>query len=187
MNEREWVETIARKLPKSPGFKSGKLGAHTGLRLPYGCEIREYKGNQEQADTIRYQTDLLIVEATGTDTWIPRVVIEAKFSRITTHDAITYSQKAAAHRSVHPYLRYGIMLGNWGEAPLPGRLFRHGQHFDFMFSFKGARARDSEWKRFLRLVKDEVRASRATEQLTYGSRLKDRDRYTLLHRKLVLE
>jgi hypothetical protein len=26
--------------------------------------------------------------------------------------AITYSQKASTHRAVHPYLRYGIMLGD---------------------------------------------------------------------------
>ncbi len=41
---------------------------------------------------------------------------------ITTHDVITYSHKAATHRQVHPYLRYGIL---WVEENniLPGRLF----------------------------------------------------------------
>ncbi len=46
------------------------------------------------------------------DRWKPRVVVEAKLGKVTTNDAITYSQKASTHRAVHPYLRYGIMLGD---------------------------------------------------------------------------
>ncbi|GAB4286004.1 MAG: hypothetical protein Kow0081_4020 [Candidatus Dojkabacteria bacterium] len=62
--------------------------------------------------------------------------IEAKINSVTTHDAITYSQKAQTHKNVHSYLRYGILIGNRKDYALPGRLFRHGQHFDFMLSWK---------------------------------------------------
>ncbi|GAI54911.1 unnamed protein product, partial [marine sediment metagenome] len=57
--------------------------------------------------------------------------IEGKINSVTTHGAITYSQKASTHKNVHPYLRYGILLGNRKHYPLPGRLFRHGAYFDF--------------------------------------------------------
>lgn len=87
---------------------------------------------------LRAQTDLSIVEHIDAERWTPRVVVEAKLGSVTTHDAITYSEKAATHRSVHPYLRYGIMLGEREHHPLPGRLYRHGAQFDFMVSFRGA-------------------------------------------------
>jgi hypothetical protein len=51
-----------------------------------------------------YQTDLLISERLddGED-WTPRVVVEFKLGSVTTHDALTYSAKAATHKNVHPY------------------------------------------------------------------------------------
>jgi len=45
-----------------------------------------------------------------------------------------------------PYLRYGIFLGKRDHYPLPGRLFRHGAHFDFMLSWRGYEPDPSEWK-----------------------------------------
>ena len=55
-----------------------------------------------------YQTDLCIFEKKSEDVSIPRVVMEFK-TRITTHDALTYSAKATKHKQVYPYLRYGIV------------------------------------------------------------------------------
>ena len=39
-----------------------------------------------------------IAACLSTNRWKPRVVVEAKLGSITTHDAITYNQKAATHR-----------------------------------------------------------------------------------------
>jgi hypothetical protein len=66
--------------------------------------------------------------------WKPQIIIEGKLNSVTTHDTITYSQKAATHRNVHPFLRlrYVILIGNRKYFPLLGRLFRHRAHFDFM-------------------------------------------------------
>jgi hypothetical protein len=105
---------------------------------------------------------------------------------ITTHDAITYSHKAANHRSVFPYLRYGIMLGNRQQYPLPGRLYRHGTQFDFMISFKGYDLSHKERKSFRELVLEEVEASRALEKMIYQSRNRDRDHHALFHRRLTV-
>src|SRR5437762_1914223 len=108
------------------------LEVKTRLRLAYGHEIVSYLEKPVTRST-KFETDLAIVETTD-GAWRPRVVVEAKLGSVTTHDAITYSQKAVHHRAVHPYLRYGVMLGRRRHHPLPGRLYRHGAQFDFMIS-----------------------------------------------------
>lgn len=80
-----------------------------------------------------YETDLLIYEENERKR-VPRVVIEAKFQKVTTHDAIIYSEKATEHKALMPFLRYGIMIGAMEEAELPWRLVSHGSDFDFMFA-----------------------------------------------------
>ena len=135
----------------------------------------------------RLQTDLVIIETNKDGQWKPRVVIEAKVRSINTHAAITYSQKAASHKSVHPYLRYGIMLGERRHYPLPGRLYRHGLHFDFMMSFVAAEPTAAEMLKFSDVLRAEVEASRKIEKVIYESQSPKRDHYTMLHRRLTLE
>jgi len=87
-------------------------------------EIISYKDNQpEETNLIKYETDLIICQNLSENEWKPRIIIEGKLNSVTTHDAITYSQKAATHKNVHPFLRYGILIGNRKHFPLPGRLF----------------------------------------------------------------
>jgi hypothetical protein len=131
---------------------------------------------------IRYQTDVLIIERTTTDVWKPRVVIEGKIDSVTTHDAITYSEKAFAHKRVHPYLRYGILLGHRKHYPLPGRLFRHGLYFDFMVSWVSYEPTPTEGKDFFALLLEQVEASRHLEEMLYQSRRAHRKRYVVLHK-----
>ena len=192
MKEGAWVEEIRDRLVRARSGLPKGIEARVGLRLPYGYEARSYPAEGGPStgpagSDISFQTDLALVEVLEDGSWKPRVIIEAKVRSVTTHDAITYSQKAAAHRSVHPYLRYGIALGIMGATPLPGRLYRHGQHLDFMYAFRGAQPTPKEWTRFLKLIRDEVAASRHMEALLYQVRGKDRQRHVLLHRKLVLE
>src|SRR5687768_13658367 len=91
---------------------AGSVEVKTRLKLAYGNEITSYRGDKpESRKPDSFQTDLALVELLEDERWKPRIVIEAKIDTVTSHDAITYSQKAAAHRRVHSYLRYGIMLG----------------------------------------------------------------------------
>ena len=85
---------------------------------------------------------------------------------------------------MHPYLRYGMMLGKRDNYPLPGRLYSHGAMFDFMISFRGFRPSDVESRCFVKLLRSEVQASRTLQRILFDSRKKHRDRYTVLHRKL---
>ena len=187
MTEAQWVESIASALqPVLPGARK-TLTVVTGKRIAYGHEILGYTGPDPNVSTNSFQTDLAILELGTGDEWRPRVIVEAKIGSITTHDAITYSHKAQLHRTVHPYLRYGVMLGQRGRFPLPGRLFRHGQHFDFMFSFEKSKPLQAELAAFARLIKYEVEASRRFEKVLYDSRKRNREHFTLLHRRLALK
>jgi hypothetical protein len=183
MNEVEWVKHIAAAVSAQKLLSQDGLSLRTSLKLAYGCEIQSY-GPEPVPQSISFETDLAIVEAIDESSWKPRVVVEAKLGSITTHDAITYSQKAAAHRAVHPYLRYGIMLGEREHHPLPGRLYRHGAQFDFMISFRGVDPDETEMAMFVELLQAEVLASRTLEKILYESRRRNRDHYTLLHRQL---
>lgn len=178
---------MADEIRNSALRRAPLLSVRTGLRVPYGFEIRSYSPNAVTPGSIEFQTDLAVIETDSSGNWKPRVIVEAKIRRINTHDCITYSQKAAAHKAVHPYLRYGVMLGERQHYPLPGRLYRHGAHFDFMISFVATRPTKAESRRFAQLIRAEVAASRALERIIYESRRPSRDHYTLLHRPLVLE
>jgi hypothetical protein len=150
--------------------------------LPYRNEIHAYHddGYAPMARRITsYQTGILIWE-TFDGGWIPRVVIECKIGSVTTHDALTYSAKAASHIQVHPYLRCGILIG---ELPyVPARLLKHGTHFDFMAAWPKARASEPEWRAFVAVLTDEVAASRLLGRLSARGRACERRK--LIHRPL---
>lgn len=184
MIEYEWVKHISECLKESAFLREMGIEVRTGLSLPYGFEITSHHNdNSPLSNTISFETDLAIIEVDGAGNWKPRVIIEAKIRSITTHDAITYSHKAASHKAVYPYLRYGIMLGDRQHYPLPGRLYRHSSHFDFMFSFVSEEASPHEIEKFRSLLENEIEASRTMEKLIYKSRSSARAKYTIFHRK----
>ena len=67
---------------------------------------------------------------------------------------------------------------------LPGRLYRHGTQFDFMISFRDYKPSPKELQAFQGVLWEEVRASQKLENMIYESRRRDREHYTLLHRRL---
>lgn len=187
MRETEWVEFVADAVRGGIAGSDQSLKIETQLKLPYGYEIRAYRQEREpESEAIEFATDFIVVENLDGG-WKPRVVVEAKVGSVTTHDAITYSQKAANHRAVFPYLRYGIMIGNRQHYPLPGRLYRHGTQFDFMISFQRYEPSPREIEAFRGVLMAEVEASQALERMIYESRRRDRDHHTLFHRRLDLD
>lgn len=187
-NENKWMSLVLN-LINTELLQIGQknLAASQGKKLPYAFEILSYEDRiPVQRNIIAYETDILIYEIMGPKEWKPRVVIEGKLGSVTTHDAITYSQKALTHKNVHPYLRYGIILGNRKHYPLPGRLFRHGAFFDFMLSWKAIEPSDEELNRLITLILEEVDASRNLDEILFNSRNPNRARYTFLHRPLKL-
>jgi hypothetical protein len=185
IRERAWVSGLVPRLAAALESLDKTLEVRDGYRLAYSREVLSYHSAEPMREAgMRYETDLLVVERVA-DGWTPRVVVEAKLRSVTTHDAITYSQKAATHKHVHPYLRYGIFLGGRGRNPLPGRLFRHGAHFDFMLSWKQLEPTAQEFESFVTLLVDEVRASRLLQEIMYNTRARGRAGYSVLHKPVV--
>jgi len=187
--ETEWIHSIViGKLQKGLKALDEKLLVEDRKKLPYTCEILFYNGDTARRYNANvYETDVLIYEKLPDRKWKPRIIIEAKIKDVTTHDAITYSQKASTHKNVHPYLRYGILLGNRKHYPLPRRLIRHGAHFDFMLSWRGYEPTDGEWQKFISIIDKEIAASRKLEEILYNSGSPNKERYCCLHRPLILE
>ncbi len=188
MNEKEWMKEVRKRLKKEIFFKDTNLSFYDGRKIPYSFEIISYKENEpEETNLIKYETDLIICQNLTENKWKPRIIIEGKLNSDTTHDAMTYSQKAATHKHVHPFLRYGILIVNRKHYPLPGRLFRNGVQFDFMLSWVGYEPTNEEWKDFIKVIKDEIQYSQQLEEMIFHSRSRNRKHYTVLQRKLYLK
>ena len=159
-------------------------------KIPYALEVFSFSTDfgvrTDSLTETTFQTDMVIYEKKA-ERIIPRVVIEAKIKSVTTHDAITYSQKALYHKNVIPFLRYGIMLGDRKDYALPGRLFRHGTNFDFLFSFQGAIPSNKEKEAFIAMLKKEIDYSRQMEYVLGSSRKRSRKKYFLLQKEFHLE
>lgn len=186
MTEREWVKKILKpEIQKASEACNENLAVEVGQRLPYTYQVRSYAAQEPKGkpESRGYETDVLVYEGTA-QAWTPRMIIEAK-TRITTHDAITYSQKAAEQKSVHPYLRYGMLGGN--REHLPGRLLWHGTHFDFMVAWKDYEPSENERKELIDLVREEVKSSRELEKIFFDSLKRDFEPYRFLRRSLILK
>lgn len=183
MRENDWTAMIGGKLEA----ELRDLFVESLRRIPYSQEIESYSEGWQPnyMNPMRFETDMVVFENVG-GIVKPRVIVEAKLDRITTHDAITYSYKAEKHKAITPYVRYGIMIGEREHYPLPGRLFRHGTNFDFMFSFKGDMPDGTEWEAFVALIQREVLYSRQTEEMLHESRSPGRKHYYMMEKQLVL-
>jgi hypothetical protein len=188
-DELAWVKSLAgliEDLVRPLSEKSVTTAACWGHKLTYAHEIEKYDTNDNPTSrSARYETDLLVYDEDSESNWVPRVVIECKLGAVTTHDALTYSSKAATHKHVHPYLRYGILVGGWEGGPLPARLVRHGAYFDYMAVFDGKDLTPEERTGLSSILQDEVVASRALQSLL-TDRTAGRRRYRILHRPLRL-
>jgi hypothetical protein len=186
-SEKEWVRSLRPPLQDSLqacGDGEWRIEVCAGEKLTYVHETLLYRNDGSgEHRSAKYETDLLVYDIRGNGDWIPRVVLECKLGGVTTHDALTYSTKAATHRHVHPYLRYGTLIGAFDTA-LPGRLIRHGAFFDFMMVWWAEQPSKEEWADLTGLLADEVKASRTLQALLTESRFRGRKRFRLLHRPL---
>jgi hypothetical protein len=188
-SEKDWTDSLRPQLqtalqPCQDG--EWRVEVCTGWRLTYAHEILLYrKAGSGEHRSPGYATDLLVYDIRDNGDWIPRVVIECKLGSVTTHDALTYSTKAATHKHVHPYLRYGILVGAF-DTGLPGRPIRHGAYFDFMMVLSAEQPSKKEWSELKRALAEEVAASRTLQSMLTESRSRERKRIRLLHRRLWL-
>jgi len=185
MTEKQWVETIKEYLQSLKLSKN--IIVDTLTKLPYAYEILEYNKDftPTKENSMPFETDMLIYEKIE-NVIKPRIIIEAKLEEITTHDAITYSYKAQNHKSITPFIRYGIIIGNRKHYPLPGRLFRHGANFDFMISFQKEELNAIEKTTFRGLLKKELLYSQQLEEIFLNTRSVNREHYFVMQKELKL-
>ena len=167
MNETEWTKQICKILNNHFKKLKSTFHADTNVKLPYGTVIKDFDKNWNASYSEKenkFATDLVIYEEKDGKR-IPRVVIEAKFKNVTTHDAITYGKKAVLHKNLMPALRYGLMIGSMEDRDLQWRLFEHGGDFDFMFCFKAEEPNDEEQEAFSNLVDSEIENSKKLENM----------------------
>lgn len=189
MNEIEWAANISERLNEHFSKRTPELSRlHSGCNqwLPYRFEIFDYSdGDGIKGHSTPYKTDILIWDRVSDTTRVPRVVIETKL-RISTQDALTYSAKAETHKQVHPYLRYGLLMGG-AEHTVPVRLFRHGAFFDFMATWKSQEPSKGEFQRLVGILEEEVTISRTIEGFVGPKGSKTKKRYSVIRRKLSFE
>ena len=193
MKEKDWVKSIYLKLEKELRLFDDNIRVCESYKLPYTSEVLSYIDDKpNKQNLLKSETDFLVYELVDETLWKPkiwkpRIIIEAKANSVKTHDAIAFNQKAQTHKNVHPYLRYGILIGNRMNKSLSGRLFRHGQHFDFVQSWKTYEADKAEWEQLIEILKSEITASRLIEEIIFDSTTSNRQGFNLLHRPLILE
>lgn len=148
MDEKEWTISIKEKLEKE--IDTQRYEITCGERVPYTASISLDK----KTNFKKYETDLLIKENIDGN-FIPRLIIESKYLNVTTHDTITYSNKALAHKNLYMGLRYGLMIGNSKQKITP-KVLQHGMNFDFMMAFGNDIPTEKEWELFVRVVKSNL-------------------------------
>jgi hypothetical protein len=84
---------------------------------------------------------------------------------LSSHDVITYSAKARKHKSVYPYLRYGLVIAN--ETTIPGRFFIHNEALDFCIAAKSYRL-NRVHEVFASTLRLEIATSRQLEAIAFG-------------------
>ena len=114
-----------------------------------------------------FEQDILVYDESvdGHTSVVPRIVAEVKFGKVTTHDAIVYSEKADRIRRVYPYVRYVFILG--GMTNIPGRVLRLGQRFDFIVALEEEMT-DSALTQFTDLLRDEAAASLKLAEILFA-------------------
>lgn len=105
-----------------------------GKRLPSELECRSQERiiynlrytRDNDTRTQSFQTDLAVFHDDH-----PRIIIEVKRNNATTHDLISYDEKAYRHKRVYPSLRYGMLLVE--TSGLTKRYLWHSNDIDFFY------------------------------------------------------
>jgi hypothetical protein len=135
---RQVRDVLARSL--SPGYL-----VHVGKSILYKIEVNalgQVEPNSVDSPTrgqYAFQTDILIEKHAPS---IPLVVIELKSGGFSTHDVITYSSKAARHKDIYPYLRYGFVVV--GLSVLSRKFVTHNQGFDFAMALPDVSSQEAD-------------------------------------------
>lgn len=163
MSERQFAERLSHILSERLEGYLVATGEALWYRFIIDGEGKPYP-NPSRGPTrgdYAFETDVLVKKDA-----VPLVVIETKAGRLSTHDVLTYSAKAAKHKEVYPYLRYGLLVEGLGS--LPGRFFTHNASFDFALSVKDL---EREAETIVAEVERQVSAAEALRAVLQGRKV----------------
>jgi hypothetical protein len=201
--EKKWQSELRKEINSFFESESSlsSYEAIEGQKLPYRGWIRSYSaesdGEKYKLEPLKleqklYETDLLIVEKSNSTEVLseeliitPRVVIELKIG-ISTHEALTYGEKAGRHKQIHPALRYGVAL-RINNKKLPWRLITNSDNFDFMIGFDDTKKIEekNELDELMLLIQEEIKFSQTLEGLIFKKHASTNCSY--FHRKLEIK
>lgn len=126
---KQFVDQIRPRI-ESLGYK-----IITQANLPYTNFCDRIDGNNKGIDYSKgkksYAVDVLVYRELDNDEKIPLVIVEGKIRGYSTHDVITYSEKARTHKSVFPHIQYGFIVLDADDRDfMPLRYYLHSG-FDF--------------------------------------------------------
>ena len=162
--EKNFREAIVEGLRKSIIDMAVKIEPHKNLW--YSLHISdnghiEPRGSRPKRGYDAFQQDIVIFE-TRDGREVPRVVVETKSGGCSTHEAITYSNKARLLKQVYPFLRYVLAICQIDR--ITPKLIKHGEFFDgiFVLNFGSSDKREGnqDWNRFVDVVRREIETSR---------------------------
>lgn len=116
--------------------------------------------------TFAFQTDICLFEKID-DVKLPRIAIEFK-TNISTHDILTYSAKAGKHKTIYPFLRYGLLASEIDS--IPPRFFIHNEHLDFFIAGKNYKNEEKLKELITDLIKEELKISRTLDDIHFGKK-----------------
>ncbi len=138
---------------------SNKFVAYRGKALLYELKVDEDLNvvgdpKNPKRGSGAFETDVTIfAKKDGVE--VPFIIIEVKES-ITSHDIITYSNKASRHKTVYPFLRYGLVSYNLDT--IPKRFFKHNKDIDFFLAVRDYIIDENKLRKILyELVKNELK------------------------------
>lgn len=176
-----WTEKICELLKKE--LDSDKYVVSCFERVPYSVFMKGYKNGLLDYEILNYEVDLLVKEKRG-NYEIPRLIVESKYNLISTHDVITYNDKAKCHKEIFCGLKYGIMIGKSHDKYVPSRMLSHGNDFDFMFIFEDDVPSAKEWKLFVDIVKRNLESANKYEDIIRDRRKQGKKKFYCIEKDL---
>lgn len=152
-------KTLASHLPACT-IETGKNLLYKIEVAPSG-EVSHGNGDAPMRGQYAFQTDLLISRKA-----VPLVVLELKATSFSSHDVLLYSAKAAKHKAVYPYLRYGFVVV--GLEALGRRFLIHNDGLDFAMAVPNAEAIETG---LVPLVRRQIKSAQRLVSLTASGRI----------------
>lgn len=170
--EKIFRDIIVKELREYLQNDTVKVEPHKSLwyRLHIGNNgYMEPRGNKPKRGYDAFQQDIVVFE-TRNGREIPRVVVETKIGGCSTHQAITYSNKARMLKQVYPFLRYILAIGQIDK--ITPKLIKHGEFFDgiLVLNLESTEkiGKNKDWNRFVDIVRKEIDTSRKIGQARSG-------------------